>query len=379
MMDAAAYLELLQQHHFGSFTWSEESSAAATEHVFSQLESAEQDNLELVRAEVEKRYAEARANRPSRYQHVGTYLIITDLAQTIEETAQLNDIDLPPRPIFGTLPIGQFNAMAILVPGTSEYIIVFQDGVFGFLNLISKCVAASFPTNGRGGESLSFSVHSSDVTKLLDRDIEPVRRFQQFVDAYVLSGDPHNAEQYLLSGPSSVLSSWLRKSAELFVMGHEYAHVILGHLTETPSPHRGLGPNVETITRQYGQEVEADLLGVQLSVATMGRTQGVDVPLAVFGAYLMFSAIDVVDRAVETLYPGVRPSASEHETHPPTEMRREFLAPVLANVTNEEVAGAAARLGEQVQFILDALWERSVPHYVGLRDSGAEPADMWLL
>jgi hypothetical protein len=378
-MDAAAYLELLQESHRSRFEWTDESSEAALEDVLTQLSRTEGDGADLVRIEVEKNLAEARAHRPSRYQHAGTYSIIDRLAQRIEETASLNDIDLPPRPVFGTLPLGQFNAMAIHVPRTSEYLIVFQDGVFGFLNLLSKCVAASFPHEGRESDSVSFSVHPSDVVKLLERDGEPLRRFQQFVDAYVLRGDPHDAEQYLLSGPSGAVSSLLLDSAELFAMGHEYAHVIAGHLTEAPMPHAGLGSGVETIPRQVEQEVEADILGLRLSVATMARTRRVDASLAVFGAYLLFSAIEVVDRAVETLYPGVRPSASEHETHPPPDMRRAYLEPVLANMTDEEAAGAAAQLGEQVHFILDALWERSVPHFAALRNSGAAPAEMWLL
>jgi hypothetical protein len=86
------------------------------------------------------------SQRPSRFERADTYAIISGLAADIEKTAAEFGIQLPSRPTLGTLPLGQLNAMAIRVPDTRDFIIVFQTGVFGFLNLLSKVVAASMPS-----------------------------------------------------------------------------------------------------------------------------------------------------------------------------------------------------------------------------------------
>jgi hypothetical protein len=168
-------------------------------------------------------------------------------------------------------------------------------------------------------------------------------------------------------------------SAELFVMGHEYAHVIQGHLSEEHVPHSGLGDDVEILPHQIGQEFEADILGLKLSIESMVRKHGVDASLAFFGVYLLFSAIELIDRAIDVLVPGLAPSSSEHETHPPPDMRREYLNIYLTQGVGEQAGGAARRLGEQVHYALDALWERSEDHYARLRSVGAEPSPIWLL
>jgi hypothetical protein len=381
---ASAYLELLQRNYLLATGRGLETDAAYGTSILHELADEFHatdplpDASSKLRDVLTEKWEAAAAERPSRFEDISTYIILSDLAKRIEETATEGGIQLPLRPIFGTLALGQFNAMAIRVPGTSDHIIAFQAGVFGFINLLSKAVAASFPLE-EGDDAIRFSTDPEDVDDLLDRNPEPVSRFQQFVDAYVLDGDPHEAEQYLLTGAPTELASLLLDSAELFVMGHEYAHIINGHLAEDALLHHApLGTDVEVVPRALEQEFEADTLGLELSIATMMRTRQVDVSLSFFGVYLIFSAMEVVDRAVSMLRPDIKPSSSADETHPAPDVRRAYLALWLAKMTNEETAVGALQLGEQIQRTLDALWQRVEPHYQDLRRRGAVPSPIWL-
>lgn len=79
------------------------------------------------------------------------------------------------------------------------------------------------------------------------------------------------------------------------------------------------------------------------------------------------------------LVPGFAPSSAVHETHPPPDMRREYLNIYLAQGVGDEAGAAARRLGEQVGYALDALWERCEDHYEFLSSVGTEPSPIWLL
>lgn len=279
---AASYLELLQKNHLSLLGTHGAFDAGSPVYDWVAADFAKQDRqlAGRLRGVLKQRLAKAAADRPSRYQDPSTYSILTSLATHVEEAATAAGIDLPPRTVFGTLPLGQFNAMAIRVPRTEEHIIVFQDGVFGFLNLLSKAVSTCFPETDGGEGKISFSVHPADIDAHLDRNSEPIERLQQFLDAYVLKGHPDLAAPYILTGTHQAMAAMMLDSAELFVMGHEYAHVIQGHLNQEHIPHEGLEGDIEVASHPLVQELEADILGLKLSVESMVQKHRVDASLA---------------------------------------------------------------------------------------------------
>src|SRR5207247_9754738 len=105
-----------------------------------------------------------------------------------------------PRPLFGTLPLGSMNAVAIRVPGSDEFIVAFHHGLFAFMNLLSKVVARSLPSRPWRGMH-AFSVDLETVRELLDHDSLPLHRITELLDAYILYGEPHAAPQYMLAHP----------------------------------------------------------------------------------------------------------------------------------------------------------------------------------
>ncbi|WP_440956116.1 hypothetical protein ACSAZK_03970 [Methanosarcina sp. Mfa9] len=84
---------------------------------------------------------------PTIYENPDTYSILFDLFEQIEKSAKELLSRLPMRPLIGTLPSGKVNAMAIKVPDTDEFMVVFEDQLFTFANLIAKIIAQSIPFN----------------------------------------------------------------------------------------------------------------------------------------------------------------------------------------------------------------------------------------
>lgn len=173
---------------------------------------------------------------------------------------------LPPRPVLGTLPLGQLNAHAIRVPGGEGYVVAFQRGVVGFINLLTKAVAAALPheqdpQTGR----IDFNPDLRVVDERLREDDEPVSRLAAFLAAYVLGGHPHSAPPYVLKGRGLVLATLLRRSGQLFVGGHEYGHIAAGHLVSKKDVRHFVGDvEVPIISVEWKDEYEADFVGMVL-------------------------------------------------------------------------------------------------------------------
>ena len=83
-----------------------------------------------------------------------------------------------------------------------------------------------------------------------------------------------------------------------------------------------------------------------------------------------------MDRAVSYLKYGDE-SRWQVGTHPPNKIRRELLREAVKKDVGEAAAIGPIRLGRQVEFAMNALWERTRPKLETLRGRGVGPAKMW--
>jgi hypothetical protein len=305
--------------------------------------------------------------------------MLCGFADDLEASARKLGMPVGDRPIFGTLPLGRLNAMAIRVPESDEHIIVFQDGVFGFVNLVMKAVAAAFPVESSSGEGIRFSLKPGDVDRSIEQNPEPVRRLADFLLAYIMEGHPHHAEQYWLRDPHSTLAAIFRSTAETFIMGHEYGHIAAGHLTiRQQDVEQQLGDTtVEVLPLAWRQEIEADYIGMTLTVQTMHDVRQMDLALSYIGIDLLFSTIDLVERAMGTLL-GVDPTTVLHDSHPPPSARRDVMRNHLEDIgVGPEAAAGAVGLAETATATLDRMWDRIEPYFGELHRRGEQPALIW--
>jgi hypothetical protein len=330
---------------------------------------------EMLRAHFDE-LREAERARPTPYENSSSYKVMMGLAERVEKAALTVLSKQHPIPLFGTLPIGELNAMAIKVPESDEYLIAFQQGVFGFANLLTKAVAASLPaTTGEDG-SLKFSTDLDLVEAKWEEDSEPLRRLDEFLAAYLIAGDPHAAEQYFLEPPFSLFSQMLLDAFELFIFGHELGHVVAGHLNSSPDQTQQLGPSkVERLSPSWEMEFEADYIGFALALQAMGE-QKFDAALSYAGVDLFFSSIEIVTRALTTLVYGEARAVPASKSHPPPDLRREMLRQHLDQIGDDQAA-SARDLAATSEKLLELMWTRIAPNFVGSHERGLQPASIW--
>ncbi|MFF6954694.1 hypothetical protein ACFZAD_39600 [Streptomyces iakyrus] len=201
--------------------------------------------------------------------------MLTQMQDDIETTA-IARIDLPSgvdlasrRPLISHLRTGQLNAVSMRVPGRfGAHLVLVEDQMLVFSSKLSKALAWAIPhgpADAEGMTDLQWSV--AEARRRIEAVPEVTDRFADLVIAYAVTGNIGNAGRHLLPPGLFNFASMLRDSLEYFVLGHEYAHILIGHL-DTTAVRKGVLPagEAEVLAYSWEQEFEADLLGMVLSL-----------------------------------------------------------------------------------------------------------------
>ena len=339
---------------------------------------------------------------PTRFESPFWYPLILDLKKDIEKVAldlkkqiEKSDLDrkeqiekvskydylslsIPTKIFVGTLPGKMY---ATTIPSGEDIIVLFDPELFTFANLLSKIVVRAIP-RGKDGDFL----YSVDLDRTLDTDI--LRRFQELIRAYLLKGRAGAAPSYLLEGPYMALAGELTESMELFVMGHEYAHILSRHLSKVRKPFikewvfskEGItkvdAPGDSEIIYNISQEFEADAKGVQLMLRARVIEQGAKPTISYLGAELLFSCIDIVERGISIVRTGEE-NARPFSSHPLPKDRREELRRGLKNSLPEEEAECPLEMGRLLNQFLEGLFERTRPTLRQYYENNQKLAPIW--
>ena len=137
----------------------------------------------------------------------------------MEQTPLNATLDIPARPMVGTIPTGRINAITRPLPSKGKELILFDRGLRAFASRITKCVARALPLEvakaipaSTGGERLDLQPVLAKITERVRSDASVTLNFYDLVDAYARSGEPERAPHYFVEPEYVPLSSALRES-----------------------------------------------------------------------------------------------------------------------------------------------------------------------
>lgn len=333
-----------------------------------------EEALQRQRALMQQSLREAVEAVPTPYEDPLRYSLLRRHARDIEVAAMEKGMELGNRPLFGTLPTGQVNGATYLVPGTTEHVVVLEKELFTFALLLSKAICCTLPLDA-GTRAATFATDVDDIKRRIEQQPELAERFTELILAYTITGRPSTARPYWPERPYQTLAGVLRRSIELFVLGHEYGHVVAGHLLEMPAT----SEDATAIAYSWRQEYAADEIGIMLCLRVMDEF-GCDTAMSFWGADGYFSGIDIMDRATSLLLHGYE-ERQKLSSHPPSQERREHLRQALPELLNPrngaDEHAKATGLGSVVAAIVDELWARSRPTVMAAHKRGFRPARQW--
>jgi hypothetical protein len=226
---------------------------------------------------------------------------------------------------YGTIPGGGLDAFAFKANGAEEYGIAVPDGLFNLINLFTRLVILLQPlTQTKDGPMYFPSANFAQYALISHPYIS--FRHRDVLSAYLLWGNPEAALLYTSAVPFQDRFGYLLAGTELFVLAHEAAHVMLGHL------------DAEGILQSsVKRELEADALAIL--ILKNHFTSFTDVPdlRANLCAFFFLSLDQMWQRAVSTaINPGGKYLSLS--SHPGAKERFENLAAQLTDNTSSTPA-----------------------------------------
>jgi len=327
------------------------------------------------------RYAEACRKLPTAYEDPQVYSILTRLDDAIYSAAKLYGYPVETRPVIGTVQSGQINAATVIVPETGEHLLLLDPGLTGLALLMSKVLALSLATPIGDGPKVEFSLSQQAIARRLDSDPQIEQRFLDAVLAFAVHERVGNAQQYFLSGTLGGVAGAFCTSMELFVIGHEYGHIIRGHLRDPAASEAVVVDNAEVarIAYSWDQEFAADAYGGALGVTAFIHSYGGGPALGFVGASAFFGCLEIIERCQTLLQTGaITPRSQGTSSHPPsTERRRHILEVLPVIIDDHEVSDTSVRLAVGVDTAMCELWRRIEPIVHRLHKEGVRPRRVW--
>lgn len=251
----------------------------------------------------------------------GAQVLVDRLADEVERGMSQLNLMIPFDFYVAAFPTGAFNAQAVPVSGGALFLL--NDGLMNLLYQTLHIVARSVEPSEGQHDQAELSFRSEISPDQLD-DLAEV------VLAYLLLGHSGAAHRVRITASSTFLSDVVHY-AELFVLAHEYAHGVAGHVASQLE--RSFSAGSASARIDWSHEILADMIGAEILIATLppvmsephpefGDTRHL-VSCALAGPLYFFVVEDAVSRLARELPSGAEPVVSL--THPPSHLRADHL------------------------------------------------------
>jgi hypothetical protein len=253
----------------------------------------------------------------------------------------------------GTVLSGNYNGFACRIPETCENLILLDGELFFLVSILSKIITLSLPEFEHSNNTMQFSTDKDKILKHISENAEIRYRFKLLVYDYFYM---KRSITYLKPDLRFVnFRVNLINSLELFIVGHEYGHIISGHLENSTTEMLKVNNiDIEGIKLNWENEYEADAIGIKLMLeATKLIGQ---LPFCYVGADLFFTFLDVHERALALFSTGEECKSIGSDSHPPTAMRREKIKKCIKSNIHEKDIFIYDVFSKFIDNIIEILW-----------------------
>jgi hypothetical protein len=279
-----------------------------------------------------------------------------------------------------TLLTGELNARTFKAPyaqdSQPQYWILFDPVFFDFFYQLSNAFASAIDMDGLDKSGNRYAM--GDKTASVDDAIhwggpEPVEMAYKMLHSFVVSGFPPpdivSYDEHIFP-----LAESLRNQAALFVLAHEYAHIIRGDMDNRPSQQA-----------PWQAEINADIFGFRMSNAVL-TMENAPAKVRKAGVNLFFCGLMLVElarlaldkgekRSVADLMPRQAPSAAD--SHPEAVSRLCFLDDEFSqHFPPDQVRGSEFLTALFVE-ITTQFWLRIEPAFLDLHGKGVRARTVW--
>lgn len=344
----ACFLESIQRQSVGLGTppWSLSNDMAAFDEAKKHLtlpgSPIAQEDMDRLIEELKK------TTPPTRFESAEAFYVLNNEMTLIESSAQKLKMDVPGPLLIGSLPTPNINAEVLAVPDSfscanenarqSQYknkIILVNIRVLSFAHETCKIVVSCIP-NQQIENNISFSFGDEEIEKnikskpeLISAYIENILEFSRIV----------HTSQYVVDPVYYRFLNAFRDGMEYFVLGHEFSHIALHHVSKKGTPLSAVSPpggkqrflSTSAVGFSWEQELEADFFGLRVAKQTIldeaqkskDALQLLTRPIGLVAPVLFFSSLKQLEDATAIMQTGREPKITKGEYEATLEILRE--------------------------------------------------------
>ncbi|MDF2537164.1 MAG: hypothetical protein K0S76_185 [Herbinix sp.] len=277
------------------------------------------------------------------------YAILNRHSENMNKVLKENNLKLHYDIVLGTLPINDLNAFVCPFPN-GQMLLALNEGLIDFIYLMGRVVASFFTKTDEDKDKDTYSLNEEVISEALENNKSGHAKFIETLVLYFAYENLHISSTYYEKDNNKQLSGVLYDNAELFVVAHEYSHIILDHL----SPNRKLkkrfldeASSLYQIMRNWNDEYSADALAVQ-SVLANNRNKLNGWMCGYLGVELCISCLEVIERFY---------NIESSETHPSAGMRRANIQKTLKQLLPLDHSKNILDNSKFIQDIISTLWK----------------------
>ncbi|GGU73350.1 hypothetical protein [Lentzea flava] len=233
--------------------------------------------------------------------------------QNIRRALAAGGLELPGEVYVGEYPHRSFNAQA--VAGRTGTLILLNTGLLTLLDRVGTAIGASLLTFGRTPDGRITRATATPSQE--QQRVSATTVFAESLVTYLAQDGVRLPER--LSTPfdeRGMFGFLMASSAVNFTVGHEFGHLLAGHLHETTGHHDIRDWRAESLRREHEADELAALLllrGLDPSADFLHRA------LAVAGPFLFLALDHLITRVQQEIYD--LPDGVIERTHPPSDER----------------------------------------------------------
>lgn len=302
--------------------------------------------------------------------------ILWQSALEIEAAMDRRKITCQSPPYFGIFNTGVVNAYAIRVPHSQDVIVAFDKGALDFFYKMSTLAALALPVVDQTG---GYQTQSLPDEELVSFWTDHVSHSPDLIDQCILISLSYvwnlgDDAVWLpdFGGPGRFhISVKFYAGCRLFLVAHEYGHILAGHLDKPKTSHFSAlgGRAVEVVDSSWSQEYEADAWATTLAVgAYLAEVQYLS--WSIVSVDFFFTALHIVeslrDIATGKFLADPDRLAGYSDSHPPLLDRRDHLWECLGKLFPED---AMESCHDDCRFLrtgMQVLWEQSLARLLPL-------------
>lgn len=315
----------------------------------------------------------------------GNARILWQSALEIEAAMDRRNLVCQNQPYIGVFNTGVVNAYAIRVPDSEHVIVAFDDGALRFFYKMSTLAALVLPVVDQTGGYQSCHLPEDELVTFWTEHISGRNDLIDYCTlvslSYVWNLDDEIVWLPDFGGPGRFhISTNFNAGCRLFLVGHEYGHILAGHLDKPRISRFSAvsGKTVEVVEASWDQEYEADAYATMLAVgAYLAQVQFLS--WSITSVDFFFTALHIVeslrDIASKKFMENPERLAGFSDSHPPLLERRNHVWRCLAKLFPHDAIQSCEKDCQFLRAGMRVLWEQTLPRLLPLvlnRDMAAE-------